>query len=97
MSKVITQYLRYIEELYQIIEKHINTAKLDEVFKKIRKKYKKIKQEHGAEIKCIYHINRDEPFPYIYKNADFSSETIRNSIRDGQLKTNQILDHCNLL
>jgi NTE family protein len=40
MSKVITQYLRYIEELYKIIEKHIDTAKLDEVFKKIHKKYK---------------------------------------------------------
>jgi hypothetical protein len=40
MSKVITQHLRYIEELYKIIEKHIDTAKLDEVFKKIHKKYK---------------------------------------------------------
>ena len=83
MSRVITQYLRYIEELYQIIEKHLDTTKLDEEgIEKIRRKYRKIKQEHGAEIKSISHITRDESFPYLYENADFSSEAIRNSIRE---------------
>jgi NTE family protein len=97
MSKVITQYPRYIEELYQMIEKYIGTAKVDEVeLEKIRRKYRKIKQEHGAEIKSIAHIIRDEPFPYLYENVDFSLETVRNSIREGELKTYQALDRCNL-
>lgn len=92
MSKVITRYLQYIEELYQIVEQHANHAKLgEEQLKRIRHKYKKYKQERGAEIKQIFHISRDEPFPHIYENADFSPETIKNSIEEGEMKTNQAL------
>jgi NTE family protein len=91
MSKVITLYLRYIEELYQLIE----TLDLTEVdpkqLKRIRKKYKKYKQERGAEIKDIFYITRDEPFPHMYENADFSPETIKNSIKEGEMKTIQAL------
>ena len=91
MSKVITLYLRYIEELYQLIE----TLDLTEVdpkqLKRIRKKYKKYKQERGAEIKDIFYITRDEPFPHMHENADFSPETIKNSIKEGEMKTIQAL------
>ena len=44
--------------------------------KKIRRKYKKYKQERGAEIKDIIYITRDEPYPHMYENADFSPEAI---------------------
>jgi NTE family protein len=92
MSKVITQYLRYIEELYQLIETHMNLTKVDpKQLKRIRKKYKKYKQERGSEIKDIFYITRDEPFPHMYENADFSPETIKNSIKEGEAKTNEIL------
>jgi TPP-dependent 2-oxoacid decarboxylase len=90
MSKVITRYLKYIEELYQIIDKNIDRAKIDKKqLEKIRRTYTKVKREHGAE---IVHITRDEPFPRFYENTDFSVETIRNSIKDGESKTNQILE-----
>jgi NTE family protein len=89
MSKVITRYLRYIEELYQIID----PSKIDKKqLEKIRHTYLKMKREHGAEIKNIVHITRDEPFPRFYENTDFSVETIRNSIKDGESKTNRILE-----
>ena len=92
MSKVITMYLKYIDELYQLIEEHIDLSKIDqEQLKKIRQKYKKIKHERGAEIKDILYITRDEPFPHIYENADFSPETIKASIREGEAKTIEIL------
>jgi NTE family protein len=92
MSKVITKYLRYIEELYQLIENHIDLSKVDQdQLKRIRNKYKQFKQERGAEIKDIFHIIRDEPFPHMYENADFSPETIKGSIREGEMKTNEIL------
>jgi NTE family protein len=92
MSKVITRYLDYIEELYQIIENNIARIKMDQKqFKRIRSKYKKYKQEHGAEIKDIFYITRDEPFPHMYENADFSPETIKNSIKEGEMKTIQAL------
>jgi NTE family protein len=92
MSKVITLYLRYIEELYQLIETHTDLTKVDpKQLKRIRKKYKKYKQERGAEIKDIFYITRDEPFPHMYENADFSPETIKNSIKEGEMKTIQAL------
>jgi NTE family protein len=92
MSRVITRYLNYIEELYQLIETHMDLTKVDpKQLKRIRKKYKKYKQERGAEIKDIVYIIRDEPFPHMYENADFSPETIKNLIKEGEMKTIQAL------
>jgi NTE family protein len=93
MSKAITRYLKYIEELYQIIDKNIDPARMDKKqHEKIRHTYTKMKRERGAEIKDIIHVTRDEPFPNYYENTDFSVETIKNSIKDGESKTNQILE-----
>ena len=50
------------------------------------------KYQSGAEVKGLYYISRDEPFPDLYENADFSIDTIKDSIRDGELKTKQVLD-----
>jgi NTE family protein len=93
MSKVISMYLRYIDEMYHVIEEFVDMNKADKKrIEKIRLKYKKYKKERGAEIKNIWHITRDEPFPFIYENADFSPDAIKSSIKDGELKTNQILE-----
>ena len=98
MSKVITRYLTYIEELYQIIDKNIDPAKIDKKqLEKIRHTYTKMKRERGAEIKNIIHITRDEPFSYYYEDTDFSLETIRHSIKQGESKTNQILEKTSLI
>ena len=92
MSKVITQYLSYIEELYNIFQEHIDPDKLDkELVNKIERKYKKIKEDHGAEIKSVHYITREEKHPHMYENADFSVKTIKESINDGELKTNEII------
>jgi NTE family protein len=93
MSKVITMYLKYIDELYDLIENHIDLSKIDqEQLKKIRRKYKKIKHERGAEIKDLIYITRDEPFPHMYENADFSPQTIKESIKMGEMKTLEVLN-----
>ncbi|VFJ14502.1 patatin-like phospholipase family protein [Candidatus Nitrosocosmicus franklandus] len=92
MSKVISRYLDYIEQLYQIVDKNVDKLHLDEKqLKSIRQKYKVYKLEHGAEIKEIYHIKREEPYPHMTENADFSPQTIKNSIREGEEKTNEII------
>ncbi|MBA3978318.1 MAG: patatin-like phospholipase family protein [Nitrosopumilus sp.] len=94
MSKVITRYLEYIEELYQIVDNNVDKLQMDEKqVKRIRRKYKKYKQEHGAEIKEIYYITRDEQFPHIYENADFSPKTIKESIKEGEDKANQSIQN----
>jgi len=93
MSKVITRYLRYIDELYQMIEDYVDMTQVDKgQLEKIRRKYKKYKQDTGAEIKGVYYISRGEPVHSIYENADFSPKAIKDSIREGEVKTNQILD-----
>lgn len=93
IAKAITYYLRFIDELYHVIENRVNleNAQDKEQFEKIKAKYKKI-SERGAQVKDLYYISRDEPFPDLYENADFSTDTIKASIRDGELKAKQMLD-----
>ena len=83
MAKAITYQLRFIDELYYAIENRfdLENKKDKEKFEKITAKYKKIAEQHGAEIKTVYHISRDEPSPSLYENADFSRNTIKDSIR----------------
>ena len=93
MSKTITYYLRLIDDLYKILEGQFSSDKKEDIekFEKIRARYKKVSEQHGAEIKGVHYITRSEPFPSLYENADFSADTIKASIKDGELKTNQIL------
>src|SRR6187200_886610 len=93
MSKAFTYYLKFIDELYHVLEDCFDMEKKEdkEKFEKVRLKYKKISEEHGAEIKGVYYISRDEPFPSLYENADFSLNTIKTSIRDGESKANKVL------
>ena len=93
LAKAITYYLGFIDELYHVIEDHIDLQDEQdkEKFEKIKSKYKKI-SERGAEVKGLYYISRDEPFPDLYENADFSIDTIKTSIKDGESKTKQVLN-----
>jgi NTE family protein len=94
MSKTITYYLRFIDELYHMIEGELDSEKKEknkEKLKKIRTKYKKITEQHGAEIKGVHYISRDEQFPSLRENADFSLDTVKASIKQAELKTNHIL------
>jgi NTE family protein len=78
----------YIQELYQLLENNIDRIDMDkQQLKRIRRKYKRYKQERGAEIKDIVYVTRDEPYPHMYENADFSPETIKSSIKEGETKT----------
>jgi NTE family protein len=93
MSKAITYYLRLIDDLYKLLEDNFSSEKREdkEKMEKIRARYKKVSEKHGAEIKRVYYITRSEPYPSLYENADFSLNTIKASIKDGELKTKQIL------
>jgi NTE family protein len=93
MSKAFTYYLRFIDELYHLIEDRFDLKKKEDKlkFEKIKSKYKRLVEEHRAEIKSINYITRDERFPSLYENADFSVDTIKASIKDGEVKTKHIL------
>ena len=93
MSKTMTYQLKLINDLYKMLKDHFKSDDKEELkkFENIYARYKKVSEERGAEIKGVYYITRDEPFPSLYENADFSLNTIKGSIRDGEQKTNQIL------
>ncbi|MCY1153582.1 MAG: putative pyridine nucleotide-disulfide oxidoreductase family protein [Nitrososphaera sp.] len=92
LSKVITRHLEFIEELYKIIEKNVDPSKIDrQELDNIHKKYKRMMKEHGAEIKKIVYITREEQFPYLYENTDFTEVGIKNLIKEGESKTKQAL------
>ena len=92
MAGTITRYLDFIENLYQIVNDNKDKLGLDEkLIRKIDRKYKKYRLDHGAEIKNIFYISRDEEFPHIYENADFSPMTIKNSINEGEHKADKVI------
>ena len=63
----------------------------EKVLGKIDRKYRKYRLDHGAEIREIFYISRDQEFPHIYENADFSPNTIRNSIKEGESKADKVI------
>jgi len=52
----------------------------------IHNRYHKMIEEHGAEIKKIIYITREERFPSLYENTYFTPAGIRNIINEGKSK-----------
>jgi NTE family protein len=97
MSKVITRHLEFIEELYKIVENNVDPGKIDrQKLDNIHQKYQKMMKEHGAEIKKIVYITREERFPYLYENTDFTPTGIKNLIMEGESKTKEALQKIGL-
>jgi NTE family protein len=97
MSKMITRHLEFIEELYKIVENNVDPSKIDrQKLDNIHQKYQKMMKEHGAEIKKIVYITREERFPYLYENTDFTPAGIKNLIMEGESKTKEALQKIGL-
>ena len=64
----------------------IDTQKLDN----IHKKYQKMMKEHGAEIKKIVYITREERFPSLYENRLYAGRDKKPHKRS-ESKTKQAL------
>jgi NTE family protein len=94
MSKAFTVYLKLINDLYNMLENNFNSQNKEDIkkFERIRKRYKRISENHGAEIKETYYITREEKDSNLYENADFSVNVIKNSIKDGESQTNQVIN-----
>ena len=94
MSKAFTVYLKLMDDLYNMLENNFNSQNQEDIkkFERIRKRYKKISENHGAEIKKTYYISREEKEPHLYENTDFSVDVIKRSIKDGERQTNQVIN-----
>jgi NTE family protein len=99
MSRLITRHIQLIERLYEVFEKLIDQSKLDpEEIKMIKNEYNTLIENYGAEIKSVTRIIRSEvESPTILQNADFSPETIKELISQGERKTMEKLAYCEML
>ena len=93
MSKLITRQVNLIETLYDIFQESdkskINKDKIDY----ITKEHLALVEKHGAKILKLNRITRINPeTPYPLQNADFSVDTIKELIRQGERKA---LDYLN--
>ncbi len=99
MSKAFTVYLKLIDDLYAMLENSFTSQNKEEIkkFEKIRKRYKTISKNHSAEIKETYYITREEKEDsHLYENADFSVDVIKKSIKNGELRTNKVIEAMNI-
>jgi len=95
VSKKITKMIMLIENMYDLIEKNVDdfNNSSNEDFKKIKTDYQKIIEKAGSEILSVYNISREVmDYPHALKNADFSPDTIRNLISQGELKAEEKLN-----
>lgn len=94
MSKIMTRQIKLIEDLYDIFEiadlSKVNSEKIN----RIKSEYEKIIYNYGAQILSINRITRERTHnPNILKNADFSPETIRKLIDEGERKAIDLMEN----
>lgn len=87
MSRLITRHVNLIETLYDIFQESdqlkIDKDKIDYIIKE----HSVLVEKHGAKILKLNRITRAIPeTPYPLQNADFSVNTIKKLIREGETK-----------
>jgi hypothetical protein len=87
MSRLITRHVNLIETLYDIFEESekskIDKNKIDY----ITREHSILVQKHGAKILKLHRVTRINPeVPYPLQNADFSVDTIKDLIKQGESK-----------
>jgi len=95
LSKLVTRHINLIEKLYDAFEKYTDKTKIDiEELNKIKEEYNNLIENYGAEIKSVIRITRSEiESPTMMKNADFSTETIKKLIDQGERATLEKMSH----
>ena len=94
VANKMTDFIVLIENMYDFIDKHKIQFKKssNRDLEKIKHNYFEIIENSGSEILDVCHISRDvmkDPHPL--KNADFSSETVRDLILQGEQKAEEAL------
>src|ERR671910_2703211 len=87
MSRLITKHINLIETLYNIFKEY-DQSKLDKnIINYIEKEHKILVEKFGAKILKINRISRENSeTPYPSQNADFSVNTIKKLISQGENK-----------
>ena len=91
MSKIISRYLLVIKKMHDILETSPLDEKTKKKFEELEPEYHKLACERGAIIKEIARVERKEESHYLFEDADFSSETVKKLIRNGERDAEKIL------
>ena len=93
LSKLLTRHIRLIENLYDVFENFTDKSNIDHnKINSIEKEYNTLIENYGAEIRSITRVVRSEiESPTILKNVDFSVNTIKKLIEQGEKKTTEKL------
>lgn len=91
MSKVISRYLTLLRQMHDIISNVQLDEKMKESFREIEKEYHKLADERGAIIKKITRIERTEDVHFLFEDADFSINTIKKLIGQGEIDAESAL------
>jgi NTE family protein len=93
-SKIVSRYLSLLKNMHEFVTSSIqsnnnsdvnNDNKLSkEKFTKIEEEYHKLAHQRGAIIREIVRIERAEESRSLFEDADFSDETIKKSIMQGE-------------
>jgi len=86
MSHVISKYLLMLKEMHEIIgsvEEHLDSERKARLMK-VERLYHKFALDHGAMIKEIVRIERSEETHFLFEDADFSVNTIKKLISQGE-------------
>lgn len=88
MSKAISSYLEMLKEMHDLIMENFDSGRLDDKskdrFLKIEPKYHKFAVERGAVVQEIIRIERQEETHFLFEDADFSTDTIKQLIKNGE-------------
>ena len=84
MSKLINRQLGLIRNLHEILEKSSLDEDSKTKFSSMQQEYHEIAQERGAIIDQIVRIQRKEDSHFLFEDADFSIDTIKNLMENGE-------------
>lgn len=91
MSKVISRYLILLKEMHDIICNVQLDDKMKAWFMELEKEYHKLADERGTIIQNITRIERSEDVHSLFEDADFSINTIKKLIWQGEKDTEDSL------
>ena len=91
MSKIISRYLLMIKKMYDILESTPLDEKNKKKFNELESEYHRLACERGTVIKEIVRVERKEESHYLFEDADFSVDTVKKLIQNGERDAEKIL------
>jgi NTE family protein len=85
LAKLINKHVDLIEKLYTALNKCDRSHLTKEQMEEIDKSYELLVKRYGAKILSVTRIVRKSPdHPYSQQNADFSVDTIKQIVKEGE-------------